>query len=393
MAQPILFAAPHRLPFLTGTAGLITLAAWWAAQLAGLHTPAGALPVRLLHAPAMLLIVYPAFIFGFLLTVFPRWMGQGDLTPRQFGPVSSGLAMGTVGVGIGLWTGNAVPFQTGFALFGAAWALALFPLATTIRRNGQAGKPPCWHAVSALGALGLGLAALVLVMLFVQTMDPRPLRLANVLALNGFVLPVFLTVAHRMVPFFAGNVVQGYERWRPEWLLAALWVLLLARIAGEALPLPPLSAAANSGLAAVTALMTFKWWPRAKAPSLLNVLIWGFTWAPVGFALNFLAQTGVPLGLAPTHALALGFAGGLMVAMVTRVTNGHSGRPLAMTRPAWLAFATIQMAALLRIASAIRFEQQQLLAITAVLFFAGLLPWLLGNAAIYLRRRIDGREG
>jgi uncharacterized protein involved in response to NO len=139
--------------------------------------------------------------------------------------------------------------------------------------------------------------------------------------------------------------------------------------------------------------MTFKWWPRAKAPSLLNVLIWGFTWAPVGFALNFLAQTGVPLGLAPTHALALGFAGSLMVAMVTRVTNGHSGRPLAMTRPAWLAFATIQMAALLRIASAIRFEQQQLLAITAVLFFAGLLPWLLGNAAIYLRRRIDGREG
>lgn len=393
MAQPILFAAPHRLPFLTGAAGLIAVAAWWAAQLAGLHAPAGNLPLRLLHAPVMLLIVYPAFIFGFLLTVFPRWMGQSDLTPRQFGPVSSGLALGTVGVGIGLWTGNAIPFQTGFALFGAAWTLALFPLAAAIRRNGQAGKPPCWHAVSALAALGLGLAALVLVILFVQTVDPRPLRLANVLALNGFMLPVFLTVAHRMVPFFAGNVVQGYERWRPESLLVALWALLLLRIAGEAHPFPPLSAAANAGLAAVTALMAFKWWPRARAPGLLNVLIWGFAWAPVGFALNLLSQTGVQLGLAPTHALALGFAGSLMVAMVTRVTNGHSGRPLAMTPPAWLAFTTIQLAAILRIASAIRFEQQRLLAVTGVLFFAGLLPWLLGNAAIYLRRRTDGREG
>ena len=36
----------------------------------------------------------------------------------------------------------------------------------------------------------------------------------------GVLLPVYATVAHRMFPFFAGNVVAGYRVWRPLWLLA-----------------------------------------------------------------------------------------------------------------------------------------------------------------------------
>ena len=67
------------------------------------------------------------------------------------------------------------------------------------------------------------------------------------------------------------------------------------------------------------------------------MLIWGFAWAPAGFALGALGAAGLPLGLAPTHALALGFAASLLVAMVTRVSHGHSGRPLAMVPLAWLA--------------------------------------------------------
>lgn len=395
MANPLstLFAAPHRLPFLAGCLGLIAIATWWLVQLAGLGPQTGDMPVRLLHAPAILLIVYPAFIFGFLLTVFPRWMGQPDLSARQFGPVSTGLALGAGAVAFGLWTAREAPLQAGFVLFGAGWTAALLPLAATIRRNRRAGKPACWHAVSALAALILGLAALILVILFIATMDPRPLRLANVLGLNGFVLPVFLTVAHRMVPFFAGNVVKDYQPWRPDWLLAALWLLLIARIAGEALQILVLSAAASAGLAAVTGLMVWKWWPRAKAPGLLNVLIWGFAWAPVGFALAALAALGLPIGLAPTHALALGFAASLLVAMVTRVTHGHSGRPLAMVPIAWIAFGAVQLATVLRIAAATRGEPDVLLISAAAVLVAGLMAWLIRNALIYLRPRLDGRAG
>jgi uncharacterized protein involved in response to NO len=123
------------------------------------------------------------------------------------------------------------------------------------------------------------------------------------------------------------------------------------------------------------------------------VLIWGFAWAPLGFALSALASLGLPLGLAPTHALALGFAASLLVAMVTRVTHGHSGRPLAMVPLAWLAFAAVQLAAGLRIVAAIKGEPGVLLVSGALALAAGLLPWLIRNALIYLRPRLDGRDG
>lgn len=395
---PVLFAAPHRLAFLAGSLGLAAMALWWPVRLAALHfgwpePPAGTLPAALLHAPSLLLQAYPAFIFGFLLTVFPRWMGQPDLNARQFGPVSAGIAVGMAVSVLGLWTGADALTRIGFLIYAAAWALGLMVLTAVIRANWRAAKPTCWHAVSALAALTIGLGALSLVCAFLIAGDPRLLRWGNVLGLNGFILPVFLTVAHRMVPFFAGNVVKGYQSWRPDWLLAAVWALLTLRVAGELLLLPAMSALASAGLAACTGLMAWKWWPRGPAPGLMQVLIWGFAWAPLGFALAAIASFGQPLGLAPTHALAMGFAASLLVAMVTRVTHGHSGRPLAMVPLAWLAFVAVQLAAASRIIAALQAEPGWLLVIAALIFAIGLLPWLIRNALIYLRPRLDGRDG
>ena len=42
---------------------------------------------------------------------------------------------------------------------------------------------------------------------------------------------VFFTVAHRMFPFFAGNTVEKYVPWRPLWLLAAVWIAVVVRLA------------------------------------------------------------------------------------------------------------------------------------------------------------------
>lgn len=401
MAYPgaILFTAPHRLAFLAGTLGLAAMSLWWPARLGTLYLgwpgpdAAASLPVQLLHGPVLLLQVYPAFIFGFLLTVFPRWMGLPDLAPRQYGPAATGLALGLSLTCVGLWAGADGLVQAGFAVFTAAWVLALAVLSGVVRANRRAARPACPHALSALAALALGLAALGLVAAFLISGDPRPLRWGNVLGLHGFLIPVFLTVAHRMIPFFAGNVVEHYRRWRPDWLLAALWALLTLRIVGELTLQPVIAGSAAAGLAACTAVMAWQWWPRSPAPGLLRVLLWGFAWAPLGFALGALAAFGVPLGLAPTHALALGFAASLLVAMVTRVTHGHSGRSLAMVPIAWLAFAGVQLAATLRIVAALEGDPSLMLVTAALLLAAGWLPWLARNALIYLRPRLDGKPG
>ena len=58
------------------------------------------------------------------------------------------------------------------------------------------------------------------------------------------------------------------------------------------------------------------------------------------------------LGLAPLHALTAGYLGATLLAMVTRVAAGHSGRPLAADGLAWGLYWTLQTAAMLRVGAA-----------------------------------------
>ena len=68
-------AAPHRLLFFIGATNVLAAMAWWTGWLGGgLGNPS--VPAGWLHGFVMQYQVLPAFIFGFLLTVFPRWMGQ-----------------------------------------------------------------------------------------------------------------------------------------------------------------------------------------------------------------------------------------------------------------------------------------------------------------------------
>lgn len=395
---PIVFAAPHRLAFLVATLNLIGLALWWAVKLATLHLelpalPEGDVPAVLLHGPGMLYLVYPPFVFGFLLTVFPRWMGFADLTARTFGPVSTLLAAGSLMVHAALWSGADALLLQGFATVALGWALGMLRLGGVLAANGREGRAVCWHAWSAMAALALGLAGLLAVIAFLVSLDARAWLVGNRLGLTGFALPVFLTVAHRMVPFFAGNVVKGYAMWRPYWLLAAMWGLLAVRLVSIHSDHQALAIGANSGLFGLTGLMLWKWWPRGEAPGLLKVLFWALLWAPAGFAMAVGLALGLPLGRGSDHALFIGFAGSLVVAMVTRVTQGHSGRPLEMPRQAWIAFFALQFTAVLRIGAAIDGESGRFLLVAAGVLVLGLAPWIIRHAAIYLRARLDGKAG
>jgi len=395
---PLLLASPHRLPFLTGSLGLGSAAAWWLSALVQIHAGstmaiAPAMPATLLHGPAMLFLGFTPFVFGFLLTVVPRWMSYPDLAWQRYAPVGVLLALGVACALIGLWSAQPPLLLGGLAILGGGWGLGLLFLAQLLLVNRRDGKPPCWHAASAVAAQVLGFLALLCAIGFVITTDPRLLRLANLLAINGFLLPVFLTVAHRMVPFFARMVVTDYQPWRPDWLLAAIWAMLGLRLLGEGFVQATTLALGSTGLALMTSVMVFRWWPRNPAPGLLKALLWGFLWAPAGFALSALDACGLALGRAPLHALLIGFAGSMLVAMVTRVTQGHSGRPLAMFSLPWAAFAGIQFAPVFRMWAALRAEDSAILLLAAGAFLFGLAPWLVRNALVYSRPRIDGRPG
>ncbi|MCC7393698.1 MAG: NnrS family protein [Sphingomonadaceae bacterium] len=415
MQTGVILAAPHRALFLVGTLALALGMLWWLTVLSGLYymTPApagGLVPQSLLHAPLLLFLALPPLFFGFLLTVFPRWMGFPDLDRPAYAPVAALYALGLIFAAIALPSGSDFWLKPAFCsgLLAMLWAYFwLWRLALAERREGRG---PTWHSWSILAALTMGFIAQAVMLSFLHDPANGHVMLANQLGLWGFTIPVFFTVCHRMLPFFAGNVVAGYVRWRPMWLLGAFWAGTMILVLGMVYAQFGSAAPADHGahhvhfdnlahilgaalLTALSALMTYKWWPRGRAPALLWVLIIGFAWAPIGYGLALLTAWGVPLGRASEHALTIGFASSLIIAMVTRVTQGHSGRPLVLPLVGTIGFVGMQLAALARVGAAIHAENGPWLVISAGIFLVALLPWVLRNARIYLAPRVDGRPG
>src|SRR5690606_11265715 len=81
----------------------------------------------------------------------------------------------------------------------------------------------------------LGLAGVLCFGVFLLGGSPWWVLFAVKLGTFGLLLPVYLTVAHRMFPFFAANAVPGYVAWRPMWVLAAAWALAMAHLVLELL--------------------------------------------------------------------------------------------------------------------------------------------------------------
>lgn len=399
MLTPPVLSAPHRGLFLIGMVQFAATMLWWSFALLNLmgfgpELPVSTIPASLLHAPAMLYLVLPPFFLGFLLTVFPRWMNFPDTTAKVYLPVESLLATATVLFWLGLFRGSANLIVTAFALTGAGWFWALVYMLTLLVKERQAGTPPTWHSWSCFTALYIGLTCLFASVVGLMELDAALIHGANLAALGLFILPVFVTVCHRMIPFFAGNVVEGYARWRPFKVLAAYWVASIVAAAGYLMGQFTVAASGNAALALLTAFMLWKWIPRAAAPGLLWVLVLGFAWAPVGFAVLSWTDLFAPeLARAALHLLTVGLTGSLVVAMVTRVTQGHSGRALTMPLAAWGAFIATQAAALLRLFAGFAGEELALLMVGAFCLTIGLLPWALRSLKIYLLPRADGKPG
>jgi uncharacterized protein involved in response to NO len=390
--------APHRLLFFAGAGNVLLAMLWWALWLANARWHLFAFPqprayAGWLHAVLMQYLVLAPFMFGFLLTVFPRWMGQPELRRAHYLPVGIGLFGGqllTLAGALGperLLRAGAVSTLLGWAI-GLCWLLRL-----AWRDRGRNR-----HALSCAAAMSLGLCGFAAYAAYLHVPDPRWMEASIKLGTFGLLLPVYFTVAHRMFPFFAGNVVGGYQGWRPMWMLAAFWAFALAHLGLELAHALRWTWVPDLGLLALSAAWLWRNWPRGPMPRLLRVLFLGYAWLPVAMAL-YAAQSlsrfgGLDLlGRAPAHALFVGFFGSLLVAMVTRVTQGHSGRPLEFGGVATFAFVVIQCTCVVRIAAELVPDALEWQALAAIGWLLAFLPWVLRSGWIYLTPRADGRPG
>nr|WP_233843902.1 NnrS family protein [Dyella sp. 2HG41-7] len=397
---PTLFAAPHRLMFFAGALAVLTSMSWWALQLAawrfgwiGWPTP----PISPVSAHAILTQygMLPLFIFGFLLTVFPRWLNRPALSRAHYIPVAGAVFGGYLIANAGL-LGWPWALSLGIEVMAAGYVATLLILGNVLRAAEQ--RPI--HAWSCMVALTVGTAGLLMFLAYLFGASPVLMPIAIDLGTFGLLLPIYFTVCHRMIPFFSGNVAANYVVRRPAWSIPLVWALLLAHTFLELRGHQAWRWLADAPLAFVFAWHACAWQPwKSTHPGLLAVLHLSFAWLPIAFVLYavqsawlMFGHTAI-LGYAPLHIMTIGYFGSMLVAMVTRVTHGHSGRPLQMTAIPWLCFVLLQIVVVLRVRAEFGAHQLTWLLIAACGWLVAFLPWVLRSLWIYLMPRADGKPG
>lgn len=402
-----LLAAPHRLGFAAGALMLSMSAIWWLLVLAGRVTPQLALPWQvspsLAHAVLMTFSFMPLFFIGFLFTAGPKWLGRPEVAAHALLP---GVMASLAGWGVFVMGVHGAAPLAAIGLGAVAWGWTGISRRfwQMLRASTVADRT---HPRVIAVACSVGVAALWAAVLGLALEQPGIVYGALAVGLWWFIAPVYAAVLHRMIPFFTASAVPVLDAWRPMWLLWTWMVLLAVQV--------PLSLGAATGTgaavieffvnAAAGGLLTWlavRWGlVQSLKIRLLAMLHLGFLWLGLAFVLQALSIALVwvtggtfDLGLAPLHAMTMGFLGSTLVAMATRVASGHGGRTLAADDFVWTVFWCLQAAIVLRVVAAFWLGPSAHLLLTAALLWAGAwLVWSWRHVGWFGRPRADGRPG
>jgi uncharacterized protein involved in response to NO len=344
--QLALFALGFRPFFLAAGVLAATAVPLWLAVLGGLVPAMPALGGAAWHAETMLFGYGSAVVAGFLLTAVRNWTGMAT---------ASGVELAAL---LALWLAGRIapwlplPGSLAGALAGALPAVldVAFPLALALSL-----RAPLWSGPNRanrvfLALLGGMAAASLLFRLGALGALPGG-ALAGERLMLGLLVATLLVVAGRIMPFFTRSAIAGAApRVRP-WVerltvgLAAAWIAVdLATGAG------PLAGALALALALVQAIRLWGWHHRgAWAIPILAVLYLGYSWLILGLGLAGLAGLGVLAPFPSLHALTVGALGVFTLGMMSRVTLGHTGRPMGAAPLMRAAFVAINLAALTRV--------------------------------------------
>ncbi len=409
-----LLLAPHRLAFFAGALMLVLASLGWAGLLAVTWSGMAVvttLPPTLAHGFIFTAAYMPLFIAGFMFTAGPRWLDVP--TPpaaRLLWPVrlhATGIVLLLVGSVVSM----------GVAAFGAlllvfAWTAIGIGFVSLLRASRARDK---LHAHCVLAFWIAGIAAALLFASGLATHYFDAVAAAAGILVFGFVAPITVTVAHRVLPFFTSNAIAGMVPWRPNWvlglLIAGVLTLGALQLAGrfdllDAQAMAWLTILSIAPMGVALAALAVRWglMQTLRGPSLrlVAMLHLAFLWIPIALvlaavdaALLLLFGTEAPrLGMLPLHALTIGFLGSMLFAMATRVISGHGGLAVTADGFVWVTFWLLQATALLRLSVATLPQYAGALsAAAAVLWTALWAAWAARYLPLLMRPRTDGRPG
>ncbi len=370
-------------------------AALWAALAIGLWigmlTTELSLPSRFdpldWHIHAMLFGFVPAAIAGFLLTAGANWTGREPVSGAPLALLVILWSLARLVQLIGAWLPLGVVIGTDLAFpIALTGTVAHELIAARNRRNYPMIVPLVVLTVAqllmdlaaeggfpSLAGYGwrLGLAAALIL----------------ISVLGARIVPSFtrnwLLARHREPPPASGGLLERAAHALMPGALMAWAFLPQARWVGVLLV----------GGAVLNLWRLMRWRGMAtREEALLLVLHVGYAWLVVGVGMLGIATLTPAFPLAAAiHALTAGAIGTMILAVMTRVSRGHTGRTLTADRATIWVYALVVLAAAVRIAAALAARAQEDLLIASALLWIGAFGlFALRYAPLLLRPRPTG---
>ncbi|MBZ0334749.1 NnrS family protein [Marinobacter sp. AL4B] len=377
-----LFAYPFRIFFLSMTVLTLVGIPLWVLEVSGVIQLPLAMPALFWHQHEMLFGFLSAAIAGFLLTAVCVW----TQTERLHGVPLLLLWVVWLAGRLLLALGGSLP-----ELLVHAVNLAFLPLVMI-----DAGWR-IWHARQKRQFMILAVLGLLWLMQigFVTRLDMSFSYGALIMA-----MALISIVGGRITPAFTAGWLRqrGYDASRVKMIapldlvnLLAMVVLMASLVTGWQ-TLTAILALVAAGLM-LKRLYNWKGW-LARSEPLLWILHLSLLWVPV--ALILLAgslMAGWPSS-AWSHAAGTGAVGCLILGVIARVSLGHTGRPLQLPRGMVAAFVAIQLAALIRVLTALEIiPWHPGIGSSAVLWVFAYGVFLIRYTGVLASPRADGKEG
>lgn len=380
-APPAFLSLGFRPFFLIGALFAAVMIALWVPWFLGLISVPSAFPPAAWHAHELLFGFMPAIIAGFLLTAVPNWTGR---PPVRGAPL---LAL------VALWLAGRIAIAVSTHL-DPGWTAALsvaFPIALALVVGRDIIAADNRRNLKVVAVL-LGLAAADALFHYEIWQFGRT-KFAHTLAV-ALALLLLMIVAGRIIPLFTSNWLMKN---RPGGALpatfgtfdmAAMILSGTALLGWVSLPLlddghwaRPVVGTALIASGVANFVRQARWTPhRTFAEPLLAILHVAYVFVGVGFVLSGLGVLWDDYDFATggLHAWTAGAIAVMMIAVMTRVSRGHTGRALTAPAGTVVLYAAILVAAVARICAGLHPELT-----TIFLPVAGLM-WIAAFAGFAL---------
>lgn len=374
---------------LAGLYAVVAMMAWlWMFTLG--VSPADGIAPRSWHGHEMIFGFIAAAIAGFLLTAVPSWTGRRGFAGTPLFLLTLLWLAGRVS----LVLTNMLPWSLIVTIelaFLPALMLVVGPsLVRTISRN------------TPLLLLLLMLWIADAVYLYGLWKGDAMLSGAALRGGLGLVLVLVSVIGGRIVPAFTRNALKARGlavSMRNNRIVeyAVIPAMLAYAISDVVDPFGGWTAVIAAAAGSVQLWRLSRWHGLKTATQpIVCILHLAYLWLPVGLFLKAIyIGAGAAWAVHWQHALGAGAAATMIMAVMTRASLGHTGRPLVVPKAIVVAYGLLIVSVLIRVfgSSMLPLGYQTTIVVAGVLWLLSFAIYVLIYAPILLGPRVDGRPG